>query len=158
MFIFNQRFINYSVFCTAAAVFLVSVMSQFFLNKEPCQLCLITRYMFLSVAVAAIFFERLRILLSIVTFITVGFSFYHLGVENHWWQGPHGCISELPTLDSIDDPVQIKPGKVYCDRVNWLILGVSSTLWSFLISMVLFWLSSVSFILNYYLRKIEDDD
>ena len=156
MFSCNQRSMRFWIFLMAFAIFSISISSQIFFGKEPCQLCLFTRYMFLLTAIVAL--SRIKILLPIVAFATVGCAFYHLGVESHWWSGPSGCVSELPTLSSVNDLDQIPAGKVYCDRANWIILGVSSTLWSFLFSMFLFWISSLSFVVNYYIEKLEDDD
>lgn len=158
MFIFKQKLIGRFIFLMTAGIFLTSVASQFLLGKQPCQLCLVTRYLFLALAIAAIIFRKFKFLLPLLALVTVAFSFYHLGVESHWWQGPRGCISELPTLDSLNGSEQINPGISYCDRVNWTILGFSSTLWSFLFSMFIFWITSISFIVNYYLKKQEDND
>lgn len=152
----DQRVVNVFVFLVALLIFLISCLFQLLFDKEPCQLCLITRYMFLSIAIIALFSSILRktgILLVIAAFITLSFSFYHLGVENHWWLGPQSCTFELPTLDSISKSVEDSK-RVYCDRVNWKILGLSSTLWSFLISAFLFWLTSVLYVLGRSSRRI----
>jgi disulfide bond formation protein DsbB len=96
------------------------------------------------------------LLLLGITFALL-FGLYHLGVENHWWSGPQSCVSELPVLENITTRNFMENSKVYCDRVNWKILGISSTLWSFLISAFLFWFVSISYVLNFYLKRLEDE-
>lgn len=137
--------------------FLVSVLSQVFGHIEPCQLCVISRYSFLLVAVLALFANYLKPLRRILCVVLIGsvlFALYHLGVENHWWLGPQSCTTELPSLSNMANAIE--DSKVYCDRANWIIFGVSSTLWSFLLFAFLFWFTSVAYILDYYLNKIDE--
>ena len=158
MFIFRQNFVNCIVFSIAFCLFCTSVISQIASDKQPCQLCLITRYMFFVVAAIALFFHRPKVLLPITSLCVVAFTFYHLGVESHWWKAPRGCISELPTLNAIQNGELPNPNNAYCNQINWDIFGISSTLWSFLFATLLFWLSSVTYVVNYCLRKMEDND
>ena len=148
-------------FAISSIVFLVSVSSQFWLGKAPCLLCFITRYCFLSIALlsaASLWKRKFRWISLAAVFLCFSFSFYHLGVENHWWAAPQSCAAELPTLDKLETIETLDNSKVYCDRANWLIFGISSTLWSFVIAAFLFWFSSLSYAVNYYLRRLEDDD
>lgn len=158
MFIFSQKLVYRLVFIITISMFSASVISQVLMSKTPCQLCLITRYLFLTTAIVTATTSRFKLALPIVATIALSFSFYHLGVENHWWQGPHGCISKLPTLDSIKAIDQLDGNTPYCDRVNWTIFGISSTLWSFAIDAFIFWITSTSYIVNYYLGKVEKHD
>ena len=148
-----HKFIAAFSFC----IFSLSLLSQILGDIAPCQLCLISRYLFLSIAIFAIFaghYKHIKIILIILISSLFLFSFYHLGVENHWWVGPQSCVSELPSLSHIND--QIESNKIFCDRANWLIFGISSTLWSFLASAFLTWLISLAYILNYYLKEFDD--
>ena len=159
MFVLKQRFINMAVCLLSLLMFTISVLFQILLQKAPCQLCMITRYLFLVVSVVAFICvkTRFKIILPLIALFVLAFIFYHLGVENHWWNGPSGCISHLPTLDTIENIDQLNSQKSYCDQVNWLFLGISSTLWSFLFAAFIFWLSSLSYAVNYYLDKREED-
>ena len=154
---FNLKTMYKIVFFMTAMVFLLSVFSQIFFDKMPCQLCLITRYMFLSISLfslSSVKFEKLVYFLVLSSILTLSFSFYHLGIENHWWIAPQSCISELPTLESFTNAKQLlNSAKVYCDKVNWKILGISSTLWSFLFSALVFWIVSFLYILNRCITK-----
>lgn len=159
MFIFHQSFVSKIICLLSFLMFLTSILSQVLLQKSPCQLCMITRYLFLLSSIVALINVKIRFksILPIVTFSVLGFTFYHLGVENHWWAGPAGCISQLPTLDSIQNIDQLDSQKSYCDQVNWVFFGISSTLWSVLFSAFIFWASSLSYAINRYLNKREDD-
>ena len=146
------------VFAISLAVFSVSILSQYAGDAKPCQLCLISRYSFLSIAILSYFSgfsDKLRSILFSAIFLLFAFSFYHLGVENHWWAGPQSCVSELPTLSNLSE-FNTTSNKVFCDKANWIIFGLSSTLWSFLIAAFLAWLISISYILNYYLDRKDD--
>jgi disulfide bond formation protein DsbB len=160
MIIFKPKLIHFTVFFIAISLFFASVFNQIFFAEKPCQLCLISRHSYLAVAVFSIAAVRVSFLKSLL-FLAVAFEllfgFYHLGVENHWWIGPQSCISELPTIENITTKNFMENSKTYCDKVNWRVFGISSTLWSFLISAFLFWIVSVSYILAFYLKRIEDE-
>jgi disulfide bond formation protein DsbB len=138
-----------SLFAVGASMF-----SQYTLNKEPCQLCLISRfiYFFILIISSTLIISNksfLRKVLFISIFILISFAFYHLGVENSWWDGPASCMLELPSLDNIDS----ERNGPYCNQVNWTIFGLSSTLLNFVLSAFLFWIISISYILNLYINK-----
>ncbi|MDR2459006.1 MAG: disulfide bond formation protein B [Holosporales bacterium] len=156
----SVRTANIVVFCVALALFLVSTSSEFFAGIQPCQLCLITRYLYLLVVVIAAGSLRwpcVKGLVLAVLFCTFAFGVYHLGVESHWWTGPRSCVAKLPTIDTMTDELvdQINDTKMYCDKVNWRIFGVSSTLWSCAIAALLLWIISVAYTLDFYMRKLE---
>jgi disulfide bond formation protein DsbB len=116
--------------------------------------------MYLLVAVvtaASLRLDRAKSLVLAAVFCTFAFGVYHLGVESHWWAGPRGCVAKLPTIDTMADEFedQINDTKMYCDRVNWRIFGVSSTLWSCAIAALLLWITSVAYTLDFYMRKLE---
>ncbi len=155
--IFRLQVIHIFIAIFSFCLFLISLSAQILGNMEPCQLCLISRYLFLLIAIFAFFsvyYKYSKFILVFLISILFLFSLYHLGVENHWWNGPQSCISELPSLSNID--TLMETDKVFCDRVNWTIFGISSTFWSFLAASFLTWLISISYVLNYYLKKFDD--
>jgi disulfide bond formation protein DsbB len=97
-----------------------------------------------------------KVIVLAAVFWTFAFGVYHLGVESHWWAGPQSCVAKLPTLDTMNELAdQISDTKTYCDKVNWRIFGVSSTLWSCAIAALLLWIISVAYTLDFYMRKLE---
>ncbi|MDR1365348.1 MAG: disulfide bond formation protein B [Holosporales bacterium] len=145
--------------CVAFALLSTSFLSGFITGVRPCQLCLITRYLYLSTfALSALSLRRWVpgsfVLASV--FLTFAFGIYHLGVESHWWTGPQSCVAKLPTIDMTVEILgdKIKDTKSYCDQINWKIFGLSSTLWSCAISALLFWITSLAYTLDIYIRKL----
>ncbi|MDR0744679.1 MAG: disulfide bond formation protein B [Holosporales bacterium] len=156
---FQIKRTNIVIFITSLIAISVSVFAEKFLNKQPCQLCLMTRVSYITIALLSciLFIYNIAIIrwiLFYVILILLIFSFYHLGVENHWWMGPESCVAKLPSLNDIPQTTQFDV--VYCDQVNLRIFGVSSTVWNFLLIAGLFWLSSTSNILNCYIKQHDE--
>ncbi|MDR1332833.1 MAG: disulfide bond formation protein B [Holosporales bacterium] len=148
--------------CVALVLFLSSVCAELFKDVKPCQLCLISRYLYLGIAISAaasLKISRVRNLLPVLVFCTFAFGIYHLGVESHWWGGPQSCTAKLPTIDTAFDAPseEATDTKAYCDRVNWRIFGISSTLWSCALSAFLLWFISLAYIVNFYMKRPKDE-
>ena len=140
--------------------FISSISIQLILEEIPCLLCSITRYGFLFTSIVCFITLKymnnnkfIIFLPSIFLLLLLILTFYHLGVENHWWSAPRGCKTILPTIDDIKSGKIIQNNNIPCDRVNFKVLGVSMTLISFVISSFLFWLSSISTVLHLYRNK-----
>jgi disulfide bond formation protein DsbB len=162
--LFDVRLIHKTVFVLSTVAWGFSIGAQFFFSEMPCELCLIARFGFVGLSVfsfvATIFtisFFRKIIFLS-CSFLLI-FSFYHLGVENAWWSGPSSCSVKVLSPEEVenlskDEKLEIAKNNIFnekkprCDKVNLRIFGLSSTLYSFLISAGLFWLISVSYLLD----------
>ena len=145
----------------SGVAFSVSCFAEHVLDKRPCQLCIITRYLYVSIAIVSYAALKTRkqifnCALTFITFFSLIFGYYHLGVESHWWAGPSSCVSELPTLENLTQAVQ--ENIPYCDKVNLTIFGVSSTLWNVFLMSFLFWLTTISQILTFYMKRHEEQD
>lgn len=159
--VLRLKYVHLMLFVISSIAFSFSVFAQFVLGHEPCQLCLFTRFMFVGVSVFSLLslITNLSFLRKILFLNILGmacFGFYHLGVENHWWAGPQSCVSELPSLENIGRDV-IQNGRPHCDKVNWEILGFSSTLLSFLMAAFMLWMISMSYVLNIFKKRLEND-
>ena len=145
----NLKFTSiFSILCIMS-----SVGIQYILNETPCLLCLLTRICFVIVTITCFctmkyqhikWIQSLPLLMLSVLFFL---SFYHLGIENHWWVAPESCKMKLPTLDNLgaQNLVNDRPP---CDTVGFQIFGISMTLFSFVISGALTWLHSIAFVLR----------
>lgn len=160
----NVKRVHIIVFIIATLAFLTSIFAQFVLNKQPCLLCLTSRVLYVAVALAAFLAIRInkallrKTLVSTVT-LSLAFSFYHLGVENHWWAPPKGCTYTLPTADELKDlKKQFNLPHSRCDQVNWEILGLSSTIWNFGVFAGLFWMTTLSHAMALSRRKQENEN
>ena len=61
-FFLRRSFLRYVIFSVAICVFCGSVIAQIALHKVPCQLCVITRYLFLAIALCSLFMHRVRVM------------------------------------------------------------------------------------------------
>ncbi len=80
---------------------------------------------------------------ALIIAIGIGIAGYHVGVEQHWWKGLDACGVTVSIDKNASQADQIAAFKtkmmhlekaktlVRCDEVNWRILGVSATIWTF---------------------------
>lgn len=141
-----------------AGFFLISLCfalgAEYLFAIKPCVLCLYLRYVYIAIlVVAGIFYFYPKHLIFLIKlaliFIAICLSFYHVGVEQHWWKGPSVCAgeavkaSQLQGLTSDEKAQHLlqhfqKKPTVRCDQVNWRIIGVSVTLWNTILLVFLF--------------------
>lgn len=141
---------------TAVTVFLVSLSSlifalaaEHFWGVKPCVLCTYQRYVMIALLGVTVvgFFAQLRVfrwIYALIILSGISIAGYHIGVEQHWWKGPDACSTTAPVVDTkASQADQIKAFRakmkqqsttiVRCDEVNWRILGVSATIWTFVL-------------------------
>ena len=73
--------------------------------------------------------------LTAIGFLTVaGLSLFHVGVEQHWWQGLAACSGNLDTHQSVTDlEKQLMSTPVTpCDRPAWTGFGISMAGYDFI--------------------------
>lgn len=116
----------------------------------PCELCLTERYAFYAGAplagLAAFcasrslhgFARALFALLALVFLANTALALYHVGVEQHWWQGPTACTGSLSGAVNVDDLMKSLNSVrvVNCDEVQLRILGLSLAGWDVVASAV----------------------
>lgn len=118
---------------------------QYVFGLEPCVLCLWQRLPFAVTAViAAVGLGRWagpRRRLSVATAGLVfaagaGLAFYHVGVQQHWWQSVAGCGGVPVSGMTIEDlsPVALAHPPKPCDVIDWQFLGLSLAGWNTLTS------------------------
>lgn len=128
---------NFLIFSGTIALFSLAYAfyAQYFENVNPCILCLYERYFYMgTIACGLLGFARsLRnycySLTGLILISGLGLAIYHLGVENHWWQGTaacHGVTSQAKSIEELRALLQSKPmGR--CDQPGWYIFGISAT-------------------------------
>jgi len=99
---------------------------------EPCVLCLYQRVPFAVVLVLGLIgqFKPSTLnwvlpLAGAVFLVGCGIAFYHVGVEQQWWQS--SCGGDLAGNMSTSDlmaQLQNKPPKA-CDELEWTLFGIS---------------------------------
>ena len=131
----------------ASAVVLGSAfMSQYWGGLAPCELCLLQRWPWAAAILVALValvagsrpaLPWVALVLAIVFALSVGFAFYHVGVEQHWFAGPSACTASgggALTLEEMKRQI-IGTAPVLCDRVQWSLFGVSLAGWNLLASL-----------------------
>ena len=83
---------------------------------------------------------RFKVMTAFSYFISVGYSGYHAGVEQKWWEGPDSCT--LQTNSGEQSAAQFfeqLQGVAFtrCDEIPWELFGISMAGYNFLISLVL---------------------
>jgi disulfide bond formation protein DsbB len=144
------------VLVLSAAIVGAALLSQYVGGLQPCQLCLYQRWpYYIAIAVtliAVLVGDRATVpwgmaLCALLFAGGAALAFYHVGVEQHWFQGPTSCTSPVLAADSIEALKQrlLAQPVVRCDEVPWALFGVSLAGWNFLASLGLVALCVVLF-------------
>ena len=80
------------------------------------------------------------LVLALVFFASAGLGFYHVGVEQHWFQGPAACTATpgitATTVEELRRQLEgVKP--VMCDQVQWALFGISLAGWNMIASLIM---------------------
>ena len=125
---------------------------QYVGGLAPCVLCIYQRYPYgvtiaLSAAVLFLADGRARsalLLLCGVAFLAgAGIGVFHVGVEQHWWEGTAACTGgsgPAGSLEALRAQIMAAP-VVRCDQVAWSLFGISMAGYNVLISLALALLS-----------------
>lgn len=135
--IWEQQFFLVTVGLIAALSLCAAFIAQYGFGILPCPLCLYERCVYASIAVLGLisfFWHRPALFYLMILFIIggLGLAIYHLGVESLWWQAPSSCTGATISATNFEDfQVQFmaKP-TVRCDKIGWVIFGVSATIWN----------------------------
>jgi len=127
----------------AAAAILAAAWTFQELGFKPCELCFMERYAYYAGApIAALtawlasrsahgLARALFVLLALIFLANAGLAFYHVGVEQRWWQGPAACTGSLTAPVNVNDlakAINAEP-VVRCDEPALRILGLSLAGW-----------------------------
>jgi len=133
-------------FLGSAALLAGAYYFQYVGGMRPCELCLWQRYphmvagAFGLLALVSLGVPRLAMVFTLISimalFITSGLGAFHLGVEEHLWQGPRTCTGVIPSGLS---PEQLKKlllntQMVRCDVPAWQMWNISMAGWNAILS------------------------
>jgi len=121
---------------------------QYWGGLAPCILCWWQRYAHMGVIAFAVLALlpvgpglRAALLLGAATtaLAGAGIAAFHVGVEQHWWQGTAECGSTFGPATSIEEMRQqlLAQPVVRCDEVVWSLFGISMAGYNVLISLAL---------------------
>ena len=148
-----------TAFCTSAMILVAAHLFERVGGLIPCVLCLDQReahWTALAVAAAGLalargFKSRLGAAaavgaVALVYAVSTGLSFYHTGVEYHFWPGPAICgaggAAGPLNIDAITAALEGPTDAPACDEVPWSLFGVSMAGYNMLISAGLFALTA----------------
>jgi len=116
---------------------LVALASQYWGGLAPCELCLDQRWALVAagiLAVPGIFLEtkpkaaRIFLLLAgAAALVGAGIAVFHVGVEQHWWQGTSSCTTQIKAgMSAAEFEAAILAAPVVrCDDIAWSLFGIS---------------------------------
>ena len=144
-----QRSALVLVLLGSVAVIGGALLFQYVGGLTPCELCLTERwpyYIGIPVTLAALWSGGRRPLtlglIAVVLLLFAGSSvlaFYHVGVEQHWFQGPTACTGSSGAAQTLEElRAQLMAQQpVRCDEPQWTLFGVSLAGFNLLASVVL---------------------
>ncbi|MBY0281655.1 MAG: disulfide bond formation protein B [Alphaproteobacteria bacterium] len=151
--LFSQKIIRLLIVSFFLISLCFSLGAEYVFEIKPCILCLYLRYVYVAILIIAGFFyfwpKKWIFLIKLALILAAtSLSFYHLGVEQHWWEGPAVCSGESISSSKLqgltDDEktqqlLQHFQGKktAQCNQVNWRIFGVSVTIWNIILLVLL---------------------
>lgn len=111
-------------------------------GMAPCKMCLWQRWPHaLAIAIGVLVLASCRAQLAwagmLAALATAGIGFYHVGVEQSWWEGPTSCTSTGVSglsADQLLDQILGAP-LVRCDEIAWQFAGISMAGWNAVISL-----------------------
>lgn len=118
--------------------------SQYIGGLDPCVLCIYQRYPYgvvIGLGLLALLAWRqpkvvvaLTVLAAVALFVDAGIAAFHVGVEQHWWEGTTECSSLIDpnlSLEELKKILQEQP-VVPCDIPAWTMFGISMAGYNFL--------------------------
>ena len=143
--LFKANVANYIVGLACCLVLATAYAFEYLANLQPCVLCIYQRIPY-AVAiglmlVAAILRKNsqfnliLFIATSVVFAIGSAIAIFHIGIEQHLWQGTTECGNFMKTdsVEALRKQLLAQP-IVRCDEVAWSLFGISMAGYNFLIS------------------------
>jgi disulfide bond formation protein DsbB len=107
----------------------------------PCEMCMWQRWALVAALGLALLgwgaghARALQWLAALAVLAGAGIAAFHVGVEQHWWQGITTCAAPATVGSTADVMGQIMAAPlVRCDAIAWSLFGVSMAGWNALIS------------------------
>ena len=144
-FLFKPNVANYLVGLACCLVLATAYAFEYLANLQPCVLCIYQRIpnaVAIGLMLVAAILKKnsqfnliLFIATSVVFAIGSAIAIFHIGIEQHLWQGTPECgnFMETDSVEALRKQLLAQP-IVRCDEVAWSLFGISMTGYNFLIS------------------------
>ncbi len=152
--LYNYAFENIVELAVLASIFMLSGAYgfEYIGGLFPCDLCWPQRYAHMAAIVFGCFalymrnnspgkWLRFKILTLFSYAASAGYSGYHAGVEQKWWEGPDSCTLQLDDGDlSMDQVLESLNSVAFvrCDDIPWDLFGISMAGYNFIFSLIIF--------------------
>ena len=135
---------NALVLLGSSAILGGALAFQYLGGLAPCEMCLWQRWPHLAAIVLGLLAWALGsnravvALAAIATAVSGGLGIFHVGVEQHWWEGITTCSATPATGSSAEIMAQIMAAPVVrCDAIAWSLFGVSMAGWNAICSLLI---------------------
>ncbi|MEK0085174.1 disulfide bond formation protein B [Benzoatithermus flavus] len=124
---------------TSAAALAAAFLLQY-AGYEPCHLCYYERipyFVVIVVGLAGLWLGYPRTALAIIALAfaaNAGLAFFHVGVEQGWFQLPESCIASGQATSIEELRAQLAAAPARCDQVPLTVLGLSLAGWNGVLS------------------------
>ncbi|APR99222.1 disulfide bond formation protein B [Wolbachia endosymbiont of Folsomia candida] len=133
---------------SSAAALIIAYILEYFFNMLPCKLCTYERvihYIAGLIAIACILKNNKILIYMIFCSYIIGavISFYHIGLEFHWFYDVVGCTEQTSANASVEELRNNLLNPNYspsCDR-PYYILGLSLATWNLIYSLAFLFIS-----------------
>lgn len=130
------------------AALCVAWLAQYGFGLAPCHLCLLQRDAYWGAIVLSVIaivlgsrspVRRWAVLLIGLAFLVgAAIAFFHVGVEQKWWEGDASCVGAMSGLTGADLEAAIMNAPVTrCDDVAFQLFGISMAGYNGLLSLAL---------------------
>ena len=114
-----------------------ALTAQFGFGLRPCVLCLYQRGPFVVAALLSglallpkVSHRQRLVLLGLCALafaINTGIASFHVGVEQHWWEGTKECVPTAPVPTNAAEMMAAlsAPPPARCDQIPWSLFGIS---------------------------------
>ncbi len=143
----NSRSLFSFILFVSTSVLLAVCYLDFSGSTVPCKLCIYERWPYFAaipVALLGIWKEKITrlclYLLAIIFLTNIGLSAFHIAVEQKWYEYSSPCTTTDLRSDSIEEFKKKLEQKdlVSCDQSDYKVLGISLTMWNFIISLTIY--------------------
>ena len=141
----NHNQLVFGLFIFNFIILISAYCIEYILKVPACTMCIYQRIpYFLSILIIVIFFskkidfQKLIIILFLFTLINTGLSFYHMGIEQGFFNELNTCKDEINASNTKDLLSQLKSkGVVSCKEVGFTIFGLSLATINFIVNTIL---------------------
>lgn len=136
-----------------SSILISAYFIEYVLNVPPCQLCYYQRYpyYFATIVIILAFFKKINlkqvfILLLFTSLISASLSFYHIGIEQSFFDELGSCTSDTKSnnTENLLKELQMQP-VISCKNISFQIFGLSLATINFILSIILMLLYAIFF-------------